>query len=358
MSMKPIFIMSSERSGSNLLRTLFGNHSAVCAPRAPHLLDVFSDLWMYYDTSGGDGYLHLLEDMMRIANHSYYGWDLNASAEDLFKESEPESFLDCFQALYERCAHDRDSEYIVCKENNVFDYAWQLLDHFDEGSFIYLYRDPRDYARSWMKKPMGINHPLRAARTWSREQQTSIHLRDLYGLHAFPISYEKFIENPEESMEGVLQHIGLDVESACFSTQRSDDEIVSKNEYWKNLNKPIDSSNKNKYTSFFDTETVRRIETIAKDEMLYLGYELDTDADWSPQNQRRGFVERVSGVASRAWGYFSQEIVGTNGIADESDEEQKSETERMISSVISLRLEIESRRKREWYQREGLTLAD
>ncbi|MBK7482140.1 MAG: sulfotransferase [Flavobacteriales bacterium] len=44
----PIFLVGSERSGSNLLRSLIGNHSMVEAPTAPHFFDQWSHaLWAY-----------------------------------------------------------------------------------------------------------------------------------------------------------------------------------------------------------------------------------------------------------------------------------------------------------------------
>ena len=52
------------------------------------------------------------------------------------------------------------------------------------------------------------------------------------------------------------------------------------NEYWKNLDRPIMSSNSKRYRSEFDSETLRRIETITKESLIRLGYTPDTPADW------------------------------------------------------------------------------
>ena len=43
-----IILLVSERSGSNLLRTLIGNHSDISAPIAPHLLHVFYNIKQLY----------------------------------------------------------------------------------------------------------------------------------------------------------------------------------------------------------------------------------------------------------------------------------------------------------------------
>ena len=41
--MRPVFIMSSERSGSNLVRRMLGGHSAISAPVPPRLWQ----RWLY-----------------------------------------------------------------------------------------------------------------------------------------------------------------------------------------------------------------------------------------------------------------------------------------------------------------------
>ena len=43
-----IILLASERSGSNLLRILLGNHSNIFAPIAPHLIKIFYPVKHYY----------------------------------------------------------------------------------------------------------------------------------------------------------------------------------------------------------------------------------------------------------------------------------------------------------------------
>lgn len=40
LAMKKIFLIGSERSGTNLLRVLLGNHSRISAPPPIHILDL------------------------------------------------------------------------------------------------------------------------------------------------------------------------------------------------------------------------------------------------------------------------------------------------------------------------------
>jgi len=55
LTMKKIFLIGSERSGTNLLRVLLGNHSRISAPPPIHLLDLFeSRTGLASDSARGD----------------------------------------------------------------------------------------------------------------------------------------------------------------------------------------------------------------------------------------------------------------------------------------------------------------
>lgn len=43
-----IILLASERSGSNLFRTLLGNHSNISSPIVPHLITIFYPIKHYY----------------------------------------------------------------------------------------------------------------------------------------------------------------------------------------------------------------------------------------------------------------------------------------------------------------------
>lgn len=68
--MKKIIILASERSGTNLLRTLLGNHKHICAPVAPHFFDAFRpNIHLYGDLNKATNAEKLLDHMIRLSNH-------------------------------------------------------------------------------------------------------------------------------------------------------------------------------------------------------------------------------------------------------------------------------------------------
>jgi len=85
--MKKIIILTSERSGTNLLRVLLGKHKHISAPVAPHFFDSFSQyLHNYSNLKHHKNLVLLLDHMIRLANHYYHDWKLNIKAEELIEK--------------------------------------------------------------------------------------------------------------------------------------------------------------------------------------------------------------------------------------------------------------------------------
>jgi len=319
---------------------------------------VLADLWPYYE-EGEKGRRELLSDMLELANHPYYNWGVTFSPDELIESHSPVSFLDCFSTVYRGYTQVVGAEWMVFKENHLFNYAFPLQNYFEGGKFIYLYRDARDCAASWMNVPMGYSTPLQAARVWSREQKACIQLRDVYNLDLVSVDYESLIEQPEVTMRRVLNHIGVKIESACFKTVgkqkkngNSEKEKIEY-EYWKNLKKPIMSSNQKKYKKEFSKEDICKIETVACEEMLYLGYKLETNADW--QRPKRRLPERLKGLSRRVLDKLRKKIGVNYSVHEEKENEDK--TSKTIKSMLSLRRKIKSTRKQEWRRRKSSELS-
>ncbi len=331
---RPIFIMSSERSGSNLLRTLLSNHSHISGPTPPQFLPVFSNLAPYYTPlSAKDQALTLMEDMLTLANHPYLAWDLVIDLEDTYQHYTPQVFLDFFTLFYEQKQISEGKQRFVCKENDIFNFAFHLTHYYERPKFLYLYRDPRDYAASFMNVPTGPKTPHRAAMLWKHEQEKCAALIKAFGLIVHPVQYEALIESPDTIMHDVLLFLEEPVEEACFQTQTVDNPAIIQNVAWKNVAKPIIKGNKGKYQSQFSTKQINLIETITCDQMRDLGYELDSQANWN-----RPFLFR------------SRDLL-RNQLHQARQRKAHQETYRGINSRNKLIAQIKAQRRTEWLQR-------
>jgi len=277
-----IFIVGSERSGSNLLRSLLGNHSAIEAPVDPHYFDAwYGALRFYGDLRDESNMRHLLADMLEYANHPFNDWGLETTAEELLAKHGPRCFLDAFDALYlEQAARHAKTGYL-CKGNHIFNYAFQVKAHWPDAKLLYLYRDPRDHCASWKEKPLHLKTVFDAVVKWEREQRRCLQLVKSHGIDMHFVSYEELIADTPQVMARVLTYCGLPVEEACFETDSAKQRSTAQRYvYWQNLDKPIIRDNKRKYLKTLKQEEVRLIETVAREMMQALGYAPDTDAGW------------------------------------------------------------------------------
>ena len=181
--------MGSERSGSNLLRRLLCNHSSLNGPIPPHLLKIFrKNEQQYFALEEGRKLLY--DDMRFIANYRRNSWDIDLDFEAFQSKFHPVTFLDYFNGYYSIMLAKTSASSIVCKENDIFNHALELKEYYGERArFIYLHRDPRDVAASWMQVPLGIEDPLVAARNWVAEQKKCLSLLDDKSLAVQKISY-------------------------------------------------------------------------------------------------------------------------------------------------------------------------
>lgn len=287
--------MSSERSGSNLLRTLLGNHSRISAPTAPHFLNFLHRLIPFYGPlEEPENARTLFSDMLAIVNHPNYDWKLSLEFDQILDEYHPRIFLDFFDLFYREQALSRGKERFVCKENNLFDFAFQLRSYYPSAKFIYLVRDPRDYAASFMRVPLVFDLPYDAARNWAIEQQKVDVLINTFDLKPCTLRYEGLISHTRDVMSQLLEFIGEPIDDRCFEVNVGKNANLTWNVYWTNLNKPVIRDNTRKYLNQFDGKTINMIESITRDYMIKLGYELDTIADWqeAPFFRLRSFVSR------------------------------------------------------------------
>lgn len=275
--------MSSERSGSNLLRILLSNHPHIHSAPAPHFLTIFHPIISSYgDLSDRKNAEKLLLDMAAFVSDDGTAWDFKFDLKALYDEFQPKSFLDCFHLFYAASAREKKKRKFVVKENNLFDFAFHMLHYYKEPKFIYLYRDPRDYTASWMRLSHNTLTPYRAALRWASEQEKCDELIHGFNLKAHPIRYEELISNTEQVMQGALRYIDEPDTKLCYEVDTERTARFAWNESWANIAKPIMKNNHNQYRCFLKNKDIRIVESVTKAPLLKLGYTLETRADWKP----------------------------------------------------------------------------
>ncbi len=301
----PIFLFGSERSGSNLLRTLLGNHSMVEAPVPGHFFDSFLPFVRHYgDLHVQDNMLALLADMRDLVNHPFSAWDLKATAQDLQAAYAPKGFYGACNALWRAHALQQGKSTFMSKDNHLFSFAFEIKTQWPDAKFLYLYRDPRDQCASWVTTPFHLKSVYEIAMKWEREQRRCLFLHDTHDFQLHFISYEELIGNTPQVMGEALAYCGLPVEEACFQTDPTRTLEAGRIRSWENLNKPIMRENKRKYGKVLSTDQVNLVETIAAPHLARLGYLRDTNTEWSRPSfhdlrlkfERRAMDRKIRGL--------------------------------------------------------------
>ena len=117
-----IILLASERSGSNLLRSLLGNHSDISAPVAPHLINIFYPIKHYYlNLMHKSNNEKLLKDMLQIVNHPFTNWQLNLKYNEI-ELLQMDSVIKMMDYIYKKEAERNQKKYYCSKGINTFSF--------------------------------------------------------------------------------------------------------------------------------------------------------------------------------------------------------------------------------------------
>lgn len=300
--MQPILVMSSERSGSNLLRRMLAAHSRAAAPPPPHLWRIFQPLAGSYGRLDLEpNWRALLGDMLALTQvrESHLLWKHALSPEEVVPRMRTTNVTGIAGALYEAYAAREGKSVWVAKENDLFDHALRIVGVYPEARFVYLVRDGRDVACSVRKIPTHDQHPYFIALEWRGEQRKAIEVyQDLLPSgRCRLVRYEELIEAPERELGALCEWLGLPFEAGMLSFHEDPESRADaqKTEFWKNLDQPVMRSNRAKFLEELSPADVAVFESVAGAELVQLGYPLQ-----APRAPRIGGLQRfVFGLQNR-----------------------------------------------------------
>lgn len=277
-----IYILSSERSGTNLLRSLLSNHPQYEGPIPIHFLDVFfHHAARYGDLHDANNMRVLLQDAIVLANHPYHDWKLRADANALLEQYQPKNLFAAFQALYVAWCVQQGKPGMICKDNNLFHHAFYIRAHDPAARFVYLYRDPRAYCASWKGVPAMHKTTYQNARQWVAEQNACLNLMAVHGIDCVPVAYEELVRDTPAAIDRIFAHAGVATHPACYQTaEGKNDAAATRNEFWKNINKPVFDAGAAGYRKKLDADEIAMIEAVAAVAMARLGYQPEANAPW------------------------------------------------------------------------------
>ena len=305
----PIFLLASERSGTNLVRVICGSHPAVCAPAPLHLLMSFApELPVYGDLDDDESFRRLCHHVAEVFEHQLGSWSAAFTGDDLFRDVEERSFMALFDHVYELERRASGTRRVFFKENETFDHVDRLRDCYPDARFVYLVRDGRDVLASWLRSPTHFGTLEQGATLWSAQQRKCIavyrELRSAGAIHV--LYYEDLVSRPEETVRELCDFLEEDFVPEMLEFYRRDAVVREAKaiENWRHLARPILEQHLRLYPRRLSRRQIFRFETLAFRELRLLGFDLDNPVSKLVR------ARRFRGLFEKGWLFLTKALRG------------------------------------------------
>lgn len=296
--MNPIFIIGTERSGTNLMRLILNAHSSIAIPHPPHILKNFFRLEpLYFDLKKDTNFKRLVKDVVKMVRLHPYPWDVTIDENKIFNDVKQRNLLNVFFALYDQHLDCEKKKRWGCKSTFMIAHVASILKYYRDAQFIYMVRDGRDVACSAKRSIFNHYHVYYTAHLWKKEQQIGLYwLNQLSLKNIILIRYEDLLENPAESISTLCDFLNEPCQDEMLKFYKSDEARKGGriSESWKNTAGPIINDNIGKYKKEFSEKKIDLFEAIAAPELDCFGYELTKPLHESEERRNRGIKNRFN----------------------------------------------------------------
>ena len=280
--MKFIQFIGTQRSGSNLLRLMLSQLQGIYAPHPPHILKTFYPLLAKYgNLNSKKNFEFLIDDVISWIKLNPVKWNEIPTKNQILEKVMGRSLFQVFRSVYEiNALKEKNIKYWCCK-------SLYNLNFFDNNNFrelepiyIYIYRDGRDVASSFLKAAIGDKHIYFLAKKWYRDQKTSLKIKENCSReNFFSIKYEDLLSNPKKIIQNFCDKYLIEYNDNFIEFYKSDDSIIasSSGKLWKNLSKPLIKNNKEKYIDELSANQILLFESINYRYLKMLNYKLKYD---------------------------------------------------------------------------------
>ena len=272
----PIFIVGTQRSGSNLLRLMLNESKEIFAPHPPHILKTFFPLLsLYGDFRKYENHIRLVSDVCEFVKKNPVEWDVIPNKESVAERVKSRKLIDIMARIYEFGAEAKGANYWCCKSMANVAFLPEIYKVLPNAKFIYLYRDGRDVALSFAKAFVGEKHVYSVAKQWEKDQSFALKFKEKCPENQFfSLQYETFIQSPESELKRLCAFLGVvfQPEMMRYYQSKESQKAAESGEMWKNVVKPVLSGNHLKFLTESPPEQIRIFEMEAGETLRRLGY--------------------------------------------------------------------------------------
>lgn len=311
----PIFIIGTERSGTNLLRLMLNAHPGIAVPHPPHILkNLFAIEPSYGDLREDDRFRELIDDAVRVVELHPYPWGFAVDREAVFREARARDLLSVYFAIYDQYAARAGKKRWACKSTHMIRHVALIRQAVPGAKFLYMVRDGRDVAVSARETIFNRYSVYYAARLWREEQRIGMYWSGKLTPGEFHlVRYEDLTRDPRATLEGICRFLGIAFEPGMLEAHGSAEarKSASLSAAWRNTDKPVLKDNPGRFATALTPREIALYEAIASEELDHFGYPLCRPAHESESLRARGvpfrigyWLEEVFRMLRVQWRYF------------------------------------------------------
>jgi len=277
----PIFLICSERSGSNLIASIVGEHPEVYTHPPYHL---GRDLIMrLHEVAEGGASSEALQVLKRNAEARIGKYRGEEEATRFAEWLDAQSAIvpqDVARFVFQQMPKEAQGKHAFVKENNTHQMLFFLVDCFPDAKFIFQVRDPRDFLLScvvrrkrWLGNKFGSVR--NAMNVWRDDQLGGLTAYGLLGPdRVFLQRYEDLVGDFEATVTRLCAFLGLGFEQRMHRFHEADhaQQLAVKGGPRENLSKPLMTENFRKYRKGLSRGQVKIVEAYNGDLMDRFGY--------------------------------------------------------------------------------------
>lgn len=283
----PVFLLCTERSGSNLIEQVLGAHPEVCILSSVHhgvrLLRHFHYTLPTPAAPSGTESAAWRMLVARAARRTAWLRSEDEAKRLLAElgERQPIAAADLARFLYLELPQDAEGRLVVVKERGLQHLMFFYLGTFPNARFVFQVRDPRDFLLSaqsiyggWPRNVFGSTRQALAC--WDQDQRLGLAALGLLGAKRVHLQrYEDLVADPERTLRALAAFLSIkwDERMLAFheganARRRSQHHAAA----FRNLAKPMLRDNYGKWRRGLSSSAVKTVEAHLGDLMDRFGY--------------------------------------------------------------------------------------
>ena len=297
-SSRQIYIVSSPRSGSTLLRLLLNAHSKIAFPPPTFIwTGIYPFLYTYGDLDKERNFRLLIEDILELQKNK--PWPVEINVDKVLTLVKERSFMGVYTALMELwCELHGKKRWGEKTPRNSF-WIKDILSYLPEAQFIHIIRDGRDVAIDWIENLDWPKNAYCAALQWRDFVTAILPWRDkLTSDQYLEVHYEDLSRDPIKSLQQICAFLNVEYEPKMMEYYCAEEtaQWASSAFCHRHVRKPITTEFVGIYKTQLETEDRQLLAAIIGNELKELGYQVEDEPREIGPEELKQFMDDGRGI--------------------------------------------------------------